>query len=170
VRERRRWIMAVAFGLALVVGLQGGEAVAKRRKKSKSTVTATIDGKRRTYKKKNVSMNVGGGGATIVATIARPHLNQLVTGVGVRCPLDLAGTFPVTPAACVMSYTEVKFHVPIVTRKWGGSSVDGDVTVTYESYENGRLTGTFHGTLTSQDVPPNPPVTVDGQFSVDVGS
>jgi hypothetical protein len=163
----------VAFGLALVVGLQGGEAIAKKRKKSKSTVTATIDGKRRTYKKRNVSINVGGGGVTIVATIARPHLNQLVTGVGVSCQLDLASTFPVTPvfpAFCVMSYTELKFKAPIVTRMWGGSNGDSDVTVTYESHENGRLIGTFHGTLTSQDVPPNPPVTVDGQFSVDLGS
>jgi hypothetical protein len=163
--------MAVAFGLMLVVGLHGDEVVAKKRKKS--TVTATVDGKRRTFKKKNVTVDVGGGGVTIVATIAKPHLNQFVTGVGVVCQLDLASTFPVTPAFpafCIVSYDEFKFHAPIVVRSWGSSNVDSDVTVTYESYEGGRLTGTFHGTLASEDVPPNPPVTVDGQFSVDVGS
>jgi hypothetical protein len=170
--------MAVAFGLALVVGLQGDDAVAKKRKKSKSSVTATIDGNRSTWKKKNVLVDVDAGvpAVNIIAAIAHPRLaqlNKILKGVGVSCQLDLASTFPVTPAFpafCVMSYTEIKFRAPIVTRSWGGSNVGDDVTVTYESHENGRLTGTFHGTLTSQDVPPNPPVTVDGQFSVDVGS
>ena len=33
-----------------------------------------------------------------------------------------------------------------------------------------RLTGSFHGTLTSQNTPPNPPVTIEnGTFSIDVG-
>ena len=107
----------------------------------------------------------------------RPAPNAAVPAAEVTRPvghLDLASTFPVTPvfpAFCVMSYTELKYRAPIVTRGWGGSNVPGsDVTVTFQSYEGGRLTGTFHGTLTSQDVPPNPPVTVDGQFSVDLGS
>ena len=170
-RKNRRWIMAVAIGLALVVGLPGGEAIAKKRKKS--TVTATVDGKRRAWKKKNVTVDVRGGSVTIVATILRPHLNQLVAGVAVSCQLDLAGPFPTTPvfpALCVAGYTELKFRTPIVTRMWGGNNFDEGVTVTFDSFDGNRLTGSWHGTLTSQDTPANAPVTVDGQFSVDVGS
>jgi hypothetical protein len=96
-----------------------------------------------------------------------------VPGVAITCPLNTAGPFPTTPAfpdLCLLGYTEFKFRAPIVTRMWGGNNFDGGVTVTFDAFDGNRLTGHFQGTLDSQDTPANAPVTLDGQFAVDVGS
>lgn len=163
--------MAVALGVALAVGLQADDAAAKKRKKP--SVTATIEGKRRAWKRRNISVDYRNGFLTIVATILKPRLNQLVAGVAISCPLNTAGPFPTTPVfpdLCLIGYTELKFRAPIVTKMWGGNSFDGGVSVTFDAFDGNRLTGHFQGTLDSEDTPANPPVTLDGQFAIDVGS
>jgi hypothetical protein len=62
--------MAVALGVALAVGLQADDSAAKKRKKP--SVTATVEGKRRAFKRKNVTVDYRNGFLTIVATILKP--------------------------------------------------------------------------------------------------
>ena len=171
-RNRHR-ILVLALGAALVVttGVQDAPA----RKKKKESVVATINGKHRRWgtKKIGVILNTNPDSVAIIATVKRPHrLNQFIPGVALTCELSLASTFPVTPVfpqLCILGYTEVRFSRNPNPKMWGGSNFDGSAAVTFTSLVGGRLTGAFSGTLASQNNPPNPPVSINGTFSIDVG-
>jgi len=169
-RRRRLRFLALALGAVLVVTAAPQDAVAK---KKKAKVTATIDGKKRKWSGKKVTVYLSAGSVNIVATTPHPRLNQLVPGVGVSCQVDLAGPFPVTPQFpqfCVLGYSEVRFSKTPNPEMWGGSNVDGAVVVTFESRDENRVTGTFHGVVSPQSPPSNPPVTIEnGTFSIDIG-
>src|SRR5262249_48371189 len=61
---------------------------------------------------------------------------------------------------------EIRISTHSDAKMWAGRT-----PVTFESYRGGRLTGSFHGTLTSQNTPATPPVRVaDGVCSVNVGA
>jgi hypothetical protein len=162
--------VAVAVGAALVGASGVRDAAAK---KKKSSVSATIDGKHRTWGARKITVDVTAGLVTFVATIKRPHrLNQLIPGLSMGCQLDLAGPFPVTPVCpqpCVLGYSEVRFSRHPDPKMWGGSNCLDGIEVTFDAFDAGRLTGRFHGTLTSQNTPANPPVTVGGTFSINIG-
>ena len=70
---------------------------------------------------------------------------------------------------CVLGYSEIRFSRNPNPKMWGGSNFDGTAAVTFDSLIGSRLTGKFSGTLTSQNNPPNPPVSINGTFSIDVG-
>jgi hypothetical protein len=165
-----RFILVLALGATLVVTTGVQDATARRRRPN---VTATINGRHRRWGARKITVTLTGGLVAIIATVKRPHrLNQFIPQTGITCALDLAGAFPVTPAfpqLCIVTYSELRFSRNPSPKSWGGNNYDGTATVTFDSYSGGRLTGTFHGTLMSQDTPPNPPVIEDGTFSVDVG-
>ncbi len=170
--RRRHGILALALGAALVVTTGVHDAAAKRKKGS---VVATINGKHRRWNAKKITVTVVADSVTIVATVKRPRrLNQFIPGVALTCQLDLTGTFPVTPQfpqLCVVGYSEFRFSRNPDPKMWGGSNSDDAAEVTFDSLSGNRLTGRFHGTLTSQNTPPNPPVSIEnGTFSIDVGS
>jgi hypothetical protein len=169
--RNQRWIVALAVGIALVAAAGVHDSAAKKRK-TRSSVAATIDGKHSRWGGKNVTIQATSTDVTIVATITRPHrLNQLIRGVAVSCQLDLTGTFPVTPVfpqSCVLGYSEVRFGPHLDPKRWGGSNFLDGVVVTFDSLDGGRLRGSFQGTIPSEDTPPNPPVTLQGTFSVGV--
>jgi hypothetical protein len=149
----------------------GADLAHARRKKQ--SVAATINGKHRRWRARKVHVVLNSGNVTVIATITRPRLHQLVPGLSIACQLDLAGPFPVTPQfpqLCVLGYSEFRFARNIPHKLWGGNNFDGSVTVTFDSLVDGKLTGTFRGTLPSEDMPPGPPAQVDdGTFVIDVG-
>jgi len=170
-RNRHR-ILVLALGAALVVTTGVHDAAARKKKES---VVATINGKHRRWRTKKIGVIVSTNpdSVSIIATVKRPHrLNQFIPGVALTCELSLASTFPVTPVfpqLCVLGYSEIRFSRNPNPKMWGGSNFDGTAAVTFDSLVGGRLTGTFSGTLTSQNNPPNPPVSINGTFSIDVG-
>lgn len=159
--------------LAAVLLLASGVPDAAARGKKKSSVAATIDGKRRTWNKKKLTVDVANGSLTVVATIKKPRLNKLIRGLSMSCQLDLAGLFPVTPVfpqLCVLGYSELRLAGSVVHKTWGGSNFVDGIEVTFDSLSGTTLSGRFHGTLGSQIVPPEAPVEIeDGTFTVDVG-
>jgi hypothetical protein len=162
--------VALVLAAVLVVGIGVHDAAARRKKGS---VIATIDGKRRKWNAKKLTVDVSGNQVTFVATIKRPRLNQLIPGLSMSCQLDLGGIFPVTPQfpqPCVLGYSEFRASRNPVYKRWGGSNFENRVEVTFDSLNGDILTGRFRGTLTSQNTPPNPDVTVEnGTFSINVG-
>jgi hypothetical protein len=156
----------------LAIGVH--EAAAKK-KQGKESVVAVVNGKRRSWGTKKIGVTVAPltdslSSVSVVATVKRFHLNQLVPGLALSCEVDLTGTFPVTPMfpqqLCLVGYTEIRVSRHPSTKMWGGSNADQAVQFTLDSLVGNRLTGTFHGTLASED---NPPVTIEnGTFSVDV--
>jgi len=169
--RNRHGILMLALGAALVAAIGVHDAAAKRKRES---VVATINGKHRRWGVRKLTVTVAPGSVAIVATIKRPHrLNQFIPALALTCQLDLTGAFPVTPQfpqLCVVGYTEYRLSRNPNFKMWGGSNFDGAVEVTFDSLRGNRLTGTFHGTLTSQNTPPNPPASIEnGTFSADVG-
>ena len=169
--RNRHGILALALGAALVVTTGVHDAAARRKKAS---VVATINGKHRRWGARKITVSVTADTVTFVATVKRPHrLNQFIPGVALTCQLDLAGAFPVTPQfpqLCIVGYSEFRFSRNPDPKMWGGSNFDATAEVTFDSFSGNRLTGRFQGTLTSQNTPPNPPVSIEnGTFSIDVG-
>ena len=171
IHRTRHGILVLALAAAFVITTGVPDAAAK---KKKSSVVATIDGKQRRWNAKKLTIDTGGNSVNVIATIKRPHrVNQLIRGLSFSCQFDRTWVFPVTPQYpqfCVVGYSEVRFSTNPNPKTWGGANVEGTVEVTFDSLEGNRLTGRFHGTLTSQQNPPNPSVTVEkGTFSIDIG-
>src|SRR4029078_2237993 len=170
--RRRRAALALLVILVVTTGIEHADA---RRKKQKGSVVATINGKRRKWNAKKLTVDLSGGNqVTGVATIKRPRrLNQFIPGLSMSCQLDFAGPFPVTPVFpqfCVLGYSEIRFSANPNPKMWGGSNFENQVEIAFESLKCSILSGRFHGTLTSQNTPPNPDVVVeDGTFSINIG-
>lgn len=174
----RRAIPVLALVTALVVAIGVHEAAAKK-KRGKESVVAVVNGKRRSWNTKKIGVTVGPltgslSSVSVIATVKRFRLNQFIPGLSLSCEVELAGTFPVTPVfpqqLCLVGYTELRASRHPSYKMWGGSNADQAVQFTLDSLVGNRLTGTFHGTLASQDAPPNPPVTIEnGTFSIDLG-
>jgi hypothetical protein len=172
----RRAIPVLAFAAALVVAIGVHDAAAKK-KRGRESVVAVVNGKRRSWNAKKIGVTVEPltgslSSVSVIAAVKHPHLNQLVPGLSLSCEVDLTGTFPVTPVfpqqLCLVGYTEIRTSRNPTYKSWGGSNADQAVQFTLDSLVGNRLTGTFHGTLTSQGTP-NPPVTIEnGTFSIDV--
>ena len=145
--------MAVT-ALALVAVASVETAFAKKNK-----VIATVDGKRYKWKGRYVLASFSGNGTIIVATKPGKTIRTIGFGCAIYPPNE---TFPVTPPgfACNASYT-------VTTNR--GSSITGwlatqDVQVTYDSFGDGRIGGSFSGVLDALGTG-EPPVTIEGTFN-----
>lgn len=126
----------------------------------KDKVIVTINGKRRKFKGRYVLSSYSGNGTIIVATKPARLLRTVGFGCAIYPPSE---TFPYTPPAevCNANYTETRNGIPIGS--W--LAVTG-VSVTYDSFDGVRLTGSFSGTLDA--ISPNgaPSATMEGTFDV----
>jgi hypothetical protein len=166
-----RCCLVLTLAASLLLATDVHDAAARRKKKS--SVSATIDGTRRTWNAKKLTVDVAAGQVTVVATIKRPRLNRLIRGLSMSCQVDLAGLLPVTPTfpqLCVLGYSELRLARTPVHKTWGGSNFEEQVEVTFESRSGDTVTGRFRGTLASQIVPPEAPLVIEGgTFTIDVG-
>jgi hypothetical protein len=161
------------------VAVIGVHEAAAKKKRGKESVVAVVNGKRRSWNTKKIGVTVSPltgnlSSVSVIAVIKHPHLNQLVPGLSLSCEVDLTGTFPVTPVfpqqLCLLGYTEIRTSRHPSYKSWGGSNADQAVQFALDSLVGNRLTGTFRGTLASQDASPNPSVTIEnGTFSIDLG-
>src|SRR5581483_4523604 len=112
-------------------------------------VTATANGRRVRLKGAPVCDGATQGGFSIVASPKVRRLGQVIRGVAIACPVDLANSiFPVSPPFCSVSYTETHVkRVPTIA-SWGASVPAVQVTV--DSYDGTRMSGTFSGALTPE--------------------
>lgn len=143
---------------ALVVGLPM-VSEAKKKPSAKRVVTATVNGKKVTWRGRLLSFNYGAGGLIIVGTKVRATKT-----IGVGCPILLSAyTYPVTfDTNCSGQYQE---HAG--KRYWfntgHGPPTEPSFQVTFDSFDGTVVAGHFSGTL-----PPligaTMPVTVEGTF------
>jgi hypothetical protein len=157
---RSGWVLAVALGVVLGA-VAPDDALAARRKKSR--IVTYVNGKKvKTWKPTTygsyapTGFSVGGG--------TKPRGRRAIRQVTLTCGiLDIATVTLPTTLDCYASYTESETRrTPF--EQW----VSYGILVTIESYVDGRVSGTFSGTIQPFITDPGePPVTVEnGTFSV----
>jgi hypothetical protein len=161
--------MGKIAGLLAVAGLlalsTGDDAMAGKKEKLK----AKINGKgfKANMRDSIVGTHDGLTNLVLVTGTSRKGVRKVtIKNLSVSCVAPLAGaTFPMTVTDCAGMFS-------IVTASIGGSSqvawAGSGLSMTINSFDGTRLTGTFEGTLPPNDVAPQPANVVKGKFAVDM--
>ena len=157
-RGRTRSIAAVAAFLAVVAGAPI-EAAAKK----KAFVAGTVDGEAMKWKGRYVLMSYAPAGGVFIVATKRARPGKILPTIGVGCAVDLTtATFPVTMAfGCSANYTETRVGGSFETHGW--ISLGEALTVTFDSFDGTRLTGSASGVL-EPVYGGDAPITIDVTF------
>lgn len=152
--HRSGWIVA-ALAAALLLARPIEPAFAR-----KSVVKGTLNGKARTWKGRFVVGSYSGNGTIIVA--ARPaRFGGTVRTIGFGCAIFPPTTgFPLTMTGCTANYTETKVSRNPTVRGW--LNIDS-TTITWDSFENGRITGHVSSVLSPLNAADGP-ITFEANF------
>jgi len=155
----------IALAAVLAATLCVGWAGIVEAKPTKNTITATVNGKRYKWKGRFVSTSYSGVGTiTLGAKPARP--GSILRVIGFGCAIYPPNeTFPLTPQSdfCTANYTETKVGRRPTIKGW--LALQG-VRVTYESFSDGRIAGTFSAVLDPlEGSGATGPVTIEGTFN-----
>src|SRR5262245_15705920 len=154
----RRYLVVGMTAIAFVGVVSVETAMAKKNK-----VIATVNGKRFKWKGRYVSTGTSDVGTITVAT--KP--GRTIRTLGFGCAVNLSReTFPLTTPTefCNANYTETTNRGSRI-KAW--LALEG-VSVTYESFDGSRVSGSF--SIVLQAVSPNdlPPTTIEGTFDTAV--
>ncbi len=164
---KRVWIGAVALLAVFVVAMPGD--VTAKTKRSRKTLTMTVDGKKLKPTPRTVDFSVGGGtiGLGILGQKI-PHLGRgLVRTVYIACatlwPPPALGT-PLL--GCLGSYSELNTRNPTAAKYWSQFTIDNSTVVIIDAWDGTNVEGHFTSTIPAAITNPGPPpVTLVGTFS-----
>jgi hypothetical protein len=157
--QRRGWLRAMAFGVALLVGVEAAAS-------SKSHLSVRVNGRVLRTGGKRLTFVYGPEGqlAFISVTASRGvHFNRAINFTCIGTNLTTTPP-PVTFPQCSGLYQETKIGRHPSVKEWVTST---GIQATIEAFDGTRARGTFSGTMVSPQGTP-PAAVKNGKFDADV--